>query len=514
MTEKKRKSITEIYIIPEPVKITTGDGNFILNDRTVILTDSKSRKNAEFLMHLLSPATGLKFIIKDIKSKEVDGNFIKLSIEDNDKSLKSERYVLSVSQTEINISGSEQAGVFYGIQTLKQLLPPEIESSSVKNLEWIIPCVKIEDYPRFTWRGFMLDEARHFFGKDTVKKMLDMMALLKLNMFHWHLSDDQGWRVEINKYPNLTKIGSKRRGTIVRGRKLDGIPISGYYTRNELKEIIDYASKRFITIIPEIDVPGHTTAILASYPELSCTGGPFDVSTHYGIHKEILCVGKEKVFDFVKDILNEIMKIFPSKLIHTGGDEVPKRRWKRCPDCQARKVKEGLETEEELQVYFTNRIAEYLSSQERRLLGWNEILNDKLADNAVCQYWYQNFPLVLDHLRKGRNVVMSEVKAVYLDYPHNIIPLSRTYEYDPIPDELEEKYHNNVLGIETCLWTEFVPNLKRLERQAFPRLIAIAETGWTPKEKKNFQSFLTRLDSYLNRLVYHDINYFTEEEPE
>ncbi len=509
----KNKLISEISIIPEPVKIAMEDGNFILNDRTVILTDSKSRNNAEFLKQLLIPAMGLNFIVKDIKSKEDNDNFIKLSVDDNDKTLKPESYVLSVSQSEINISGAEPAGIFYGIQTLKQLLPPEIENSSIKKLEWSIPCVKIEDYPRFLWRGFMLDESRHFFGKEAVMKILDQIALLKLNVFHWHLSDDQGWRVEIKKYPLLTEIGSKRKGTIVKGRKLDGIPISGYYKRNDLKEIIDYASKRFITIIPEIDVPGHTTAILASYPELSCTGGPFDVSTHYGIHKEILCVGKEKVFDFVKDILNEIMEIFPSNLIHTGGDEVPKRRWKRCPDCQARKVKEGLETEEELQVYFTNRIAEYLSSQERRLIGWNEILNDKLANNAVCQYWFQNFPLVLDHLRKGRNVVMSEMKAVYLDYPHNITPLSRTYEYDPIPDELEEKYHNNILGIETCLWTEFVPNLKRLEKQAFPRLIAIAETGWTPKEKKNFQLFLTRLDSYLKRLVYHEINYFTEEDP-
>jgi hexosaminidase len=358
----------------------------------------------------------------------------------------------------------------------------------------------------------MLDESRHFFGKDIVKKLLDQMARLKLNKFHWHLTDDQGWRIEIKKYPLLTEIGSKRKGTITPRNKLDGIPVSGFYTQNDLKEIIAYAAERFIVIIPEIDVPGHTTALLASYPELSCTDGPFEVSTHFGIHKEVCCIGKEETFEVVQGILNEIIEIFPSEIIHTGGDETPTRRWKRCPICQERLEKEELEKEGDLQIYFTNRIADYLSSKGRRLMGWNEILNEKLSNKAVCQYWTFNFDTVLDHIRKGRDVIMSEMSAVYLNYPYKLIPLSKTYLYDPIPKNLEEKYHSYILGLEACLWAEFIPNIKRLEWQAFPRLIAVAETGWTPKKKKNFQSFLMRLDFYLKRLSYNEINFAKKEE--
>ena len=507
MTQKKERSISEISIIPEPVKIVLEDGEFVLTNKTVILTDSQLKKNAEFLKQILTQATGFNLPIKEITLRNEDSNVIILKANDNNKKLKPEGYSLHVSSTEINISAFTPAGVFYGIQTLLQILPPEIESSNATNLVWAILCVKIEDYPRFPWRGFMLDESRHFFGKDIVKKLLDQMARLKLNKFHWHLTDDQGWRIEIKKYPLLTKIGSKRKGTITPRNKLDGIPVSGFYSQNDLKEIIVYAAERFITIIPEIDVPGHTTAFLASYPELSCTGGPFEVSTHFGIHKEVLCIGKENTFEVVQDILNEIIEIFPSEIIHTGGDETPTRRWKRCPNCQTRLEGEGLEREGDLQVYFTNRIADYLSSKGRRLMGWNEILNEKLSNKAVCQYWTFNFDTVLDHIRKGRDVVMSEMSAVYLNYPYKLIPLSKTYQYDPIPKDLEEKYHKYILGLEACLWAEFIPNNKRLEWQAFPRLIAVAETGWTPKKKKDFKSFKKRIDSYLKRLELCGINY-------
>ena len=507
MTQKKERSISEISIIPEPVKIVLEDGEFVLTNKTVILTDSQLKKNAEFLKQILTQATGFNLPIKEITLRNEDSNVIILKVNDNNKKLKPEGYSLHVSSTEINIFAFTPAGVFYGIQTLLQILPLEIESSNATNLVWAILCVKIEDYPRFPWRGFMLDESRHFFGKDIVKKLLDQMARLKLNKFHWHLTDDQGWRIEIKKYPLLTKIGSKRKGTITPRNKLDGIPVSGFYSQNDLKEIIVYAAERFITIIPEIDVPGHTTAFLASYPELSCTGGPFEVSTHFGIHKEVLCIGKENTFEVFQDILNEIIEIFPSEIIHTGGDETPTRRWKRCPNCQARLEKERLEREGDLQVYFTNRITDYLISKGRRLMGWNEILNEKLSNKAVCQYWTFNFDTVLEHIRKGRDVVMSEMSAVYLNYPYKLIPLSKTYQYDPIPKDLEEKYHKYILGLEACLWAEFIPNNKRLEWQAFPRLIAVAETGWTPEKKKDFKSFKKRIDSYLKRLELCGINY-------
>jgi len=369
----------------------------------------------------------------------------------------------------------------------------------------------------------MLDEARHFFGKKQVKKMLDLMAFLKLNKFHWHLTDDQGWRIEIKKYPLLTKIGSKREGTIVPRKKgiistqkekvpIDGIPVSGYYTREEFMEIIEYANERYITIIPEIDFPGHTMSALAAYPELSCTGGPFEVSTRFGIHRDVFCIGKEEVFEFTQNVLDEVMDIFPSKIIHTGGDEVLRRRWNKCPECQKRIIEEGLDDSKNLQVYFTNRIADYLSSKGRQLMGWNEILNDKLNKDAICHYWTNNLELVLQHASKGRNVVMSEMSAVYLNYPYNLIPTKKTYLYDPLPEEDGNTYKKQILGIEACLWTEFVTNNDTLEWQAFPRLIAIAETGWTPKSRRNFDSFLKRLDSFLPLLKTLDVNYPEKEE--
>jgi hexosaminidase len=500
-----------IIIVPQPIKIDVKQGNFIINENTIIFTNPNFTKQAQYLKGLMFPATGFELGIKDLSVKDENNNSIILNFSENKNISNPEGYVLEVSQDKIEILGNTIQGIFYGIQTLRQLFPIEIESSSKINREWFVPCVSIEDFPRFSWRGFMLDESRHFFGKETVKKVIDIMASLKFNIFHWHLTDDQGWRIEIKKYPRLLEIGSKRKGTNITRRKLDGIPVSGSYIQDEIIEIIEYASDRFITIIPEIDVPGHVTAALASYPELSCTGGPFEVSTHFGIHKEILCVGKEKVFQFVQDVLDEVMDLFPSKIIHTGGDEVPKRRWKKCSDCQARINQEGLESEEELQVYFTNRIAKYLESNGRRLMGWNEILNDKLADNAICHYWNENFDEVLENARKGRKIVMSEMRAVYLNYPYARTPLSITYGYDPIPNELESKFHENVLGLEACLWAEYVKNNKRVEFQAFPRLIAVAETGWTSNENKDYQSFLNRLNNFLQRLNFHEVNYAPKE---
>ena len=505
--ENMNSKAKTISIIPKPIKVDIKLNHFTLTKNTAILTDPDLLKQAEFLKNLIAPSTGFELVIKDLSKKDGDNNIIILNLEEKEKTSHPEGYKLEVSQEKIEILGSTPQGVFYGIQTLRQLLPVEIESLSKVNREWSVPCVNIEDYPRFSWRGFMLDESRHFFGKETVKKMLDLMVSLKFNIFHWHLTDDQGWRIEIKKYPRLIEIGSKRAGTRITRKKLDGIPVLGYYSQDEIKEIIEYASERFITINPEIDVPGHVTSVLASYPELSCTGGPFEVSTHFGIHREILCAGKEKTFEFVQDILKEVMELFPSNIIHTGGDEVPKKRWIHCPDCQARINKEGLYSEEELQVYFTNRIAKYLESHGRRLMGWNEILNDGLVDNAICHYWNFKFDEVIKNARRGRNIVMSEIKAVYLNYPYSALPLIRTYEYDPIPDDLESKFHENILGLEACVWTEYVKDDKNLEYKAFPRLIAVAETGWTLKNNKNYQSFLARLNEFIPRLSFHDVNY-------
>jgi hexosaminidase len=505
---------TKISIIPEPVKIASYEGKFEISEDTIISSDSKSKEVARYFTKLLNPVTGLKLKIKDDIENKRENNVINLKVIQSEKYSQPEAYTLEISQSNIIISALAPSGIFYGIQTLRQLLPPEIENKERKELNLSVPCLTIEDSPRFSWRGFMLDESRHFFGKEIAKRILDLMALLKLNVFHWHLTDDQGWRIEIKKYPLLTEIGSKRKGTILgsKRKELDGIPVSGYYSQNDLKEIINFAKERFITIIPEIDIPGHTTAVLASYPDLSCTGGPFEVSMRFGVHKEILCVGKEKVFDFVKDVMKEVLEIFPSTVIHIGGDEVPTIRWKKCSDCQALITKEEISSIDALQVYFTNRIVNFLSSCGRRAMGWNEILNENLIKDAICQYWTNKLNVVLKHIRENQNVVMSERKAVYLNYPYNITPLQKTYKYDPIPSELEEEFHNMILGIEGCLWSEYVPEIRRLEWQIFPRLCAIAETGWTSRINKNFYGFLERLNPFLRRLKVLGINYALKED--
>ncbi|HUW89003.1 MAG TPA: beta-N-acetylhexosaminidase [Candidatus Nanopelagicaceae bacterium] len=513
----------ELKIIPEPAKVSLNDGVFILSQKTTIQVDLTSTRNGEYLKQVITSKYGLNLAIEKSSQNNEGKNSIKLKTS-NEKNLNnSEKYYLLVSRENIIISATTSIGVFYGIQTLIQLIPHKASKGDKVSLESSIPCVSIEDFPRFKWRGFMLDESRHFFGKKQVKKILDLMALLKLNTFHWHLTDDQGWRVEIKKYPLLTKIGSKREGTIISRKKLllssqkrklpiDGIPVSGYYTREDLMELIEYASERYITIIPEIDFPGHTMAALAAYPELSCTGGPFEVSTRFGIHKDVFCIGKEEVFEFSQNVLDEVMDIFPSKIIHTGGDEVPRHRWNKCSECQNRIIKEGVAGSENLQVYFTNRIADYLASKGRHLMGWNEILNDKLNEDAICHYWTNNLELVLQHAMKGRKVVMSEMSAVYLNYPYKLIPTKKTYLYDPVPEEYGNNYEKHILGIEACLWTEYINSKDKLEWQTFPRLIAVAETGWTPKNKRNFESFLKRLENFIPLLKAFDVNYPKKEE--
>jgi hexosaminidase len=344
------------------------------------------------------------------------------------------------------------------------------------------------------------------------------MALLKFNIFHWHLTDDQGWRVEIKKYPLLTEISSKREGTITskanislaKNKKkmvLDNIPIEGYYTYEDLKEIIQYAKDRYITIIPEIDLPGHVTAVLAAYPELSCTGSSFNVSPLFGIHKDVFCIGNEKVLEFSKNVLSEIMDIFPSKYIHTGGDEVPTYRWKKCEKCQKKLIQEGLNDVKELQNYFTFRINSFLDSREHILIGWNEILNDNLDIKAICQYWTNNFDRLIKNIKRGRKVIMSEMSTLYLNHPIELITLQKTYEYEPIPSELDERHIQNVIGLEACLWTEGVKDMRMLELRTYPRLLAVGEIGWSTKKNKNFSKFQEKFKLFTTILDYYKINY-------
>jgi hexosaminidase len=496
-------------IIPLPAQIEYHPGVFHLTASTTILTDGPNRWNAGYLRELLCRPTG--FPLQILADDSTGQNGIHLHLVSEAASFGREGYRLIIAPRAIEIEAAGTAGIFYGIQSLRQLLPAAVENRHiVEGAEWVVPAQVINDRPRFAWRGFMLDEGRHFQGMDTVLKTLDLLALQKMNVFHWHLTEDQGWRIEIRKYPRLTEVGSRRPGTSesIMGKDLDGIPHGGFYTQAEISSIVAYAANRNITIIPEIEIPGHCTAALAAYPELSCTGGPFEVATHFGIFPDIYCAGKEAVFTFLQDVLDEILGLFPSTYIHIGGDEAPKARWKECPHCQARMQKEGLKDEHALQGYFTNRILAYLQSKGRIGIGWNEILQEGLVEGAAVQFWVRGRPALLEAIRKGnRPIIMTTYLDTYLDHSYSLMPLSRAYEYEPVPAELELKETASILGPEFPLWTEWVPNRARLDYQAYPRLTAGAETGWTSRDRKDLADFRQRLEEFLPRLDILGVGY-------
>jgi hexosaminidase len=505
-------------IIPLPLRCEPHSGKYLLTSETFIQTDSANQWNAEFLQKLISPPTGfrLRIEINDL----AENNVIHLRLNPSLEILGREGYQLEVRIDGIMIAAPEISGIFYGIQTLRQLLPTEIEQRfPVSTITWSIPCIFIEDKPRFPWRGFMLDEGRHFQGKEILHLTLDLMAMQKLNVLHWHLTEDQGWRIEIKKYPKLTEVGSRRAGTSksMLGKRHDGIPHAGYYTQDEIREIEVYAARRHITIVPEIEMPGHARAALAAYPDLACTAGPFKVATHFGIFSDILCPGKESVFSFIENVLDEVLDIFPSPFIHIGGDEAPKKHWRECPNCQRRIREERLNNVKALQVYFTNRIAAYLESKGRQGMGWNDILQDGLGRGMAVQFWARGRKRLLNAIRnEKRPVVMSTFLDTYLDHSYSVMPLSRAYKYEPIPIELKENEAESILGLEFPLWSEWVPDRARLDYQVYPRLTAMAETGWTPNAKKNFNDFNRRLENFLGRLDCIGVRYapLNEAEPE
>jgi hexosaminidase len=500
--------MSSLPLIPYPQEIVPSSDCFALTPDVCIISDAPNRGNAKFLKNRLSTATGYPFNLK----QDFISPGIYLKLRDAPVELESESYNLLVAADSIKIEAPTPHGVFNGIQTLLQLLPPEIESSvSHPETEWVIPGMLISDQPRFSWRGFMLDEGRHFHGKETVLNLLDVMASLKLNIFHWHLTEDQGWRIQIQRYPRLTEIGSQRAGTAqslwdMLRNKHDGSPHAGYYTQHDIREIVTYAAERYITVIPEIEIPGHSKAALAAYPKFSCTGGPFEIPTGFGIFKDIYCPGKESTFTFLQNILDEMMDLFPTRYIHIGGDEAPKARWKKCPDCQRRMIEEGFKEEQALQGYFTNRIADYLAMHNRTIIGWNQVLSDNLHPDALIQYWAGNRKRVINAVRNGRKIVISSYLDYYLDHSYSLTPLSRVYNFEPVFAELNQSDVQNILGVEAPLWTEYVPNRARLDFQTFPRLLALAETGWTTKQYKNYADFRVRLINFEDRLNYRDIH--------
>ncbi|HEX7410852.1 MAG TPA: family 20 glycosylhydrolase, partial [Bacteroidales bacterium] len=400
-----------------------------------------------------------------------------------------------------------------------QLLPPDIENSAqVVTKSIIVPAIYIKDKPRFIYRGMHLDVGRHMFPIESIEKYIDLMASYKMNTFHWHLTEDQGWRIEIKKYPLLTQIGSIRKGTQVgKTDSIDEVPYGGFYTQDEAKSIVQYAADRFITVIPEIEMPGHSVAALKAYPQYSCTGGPFDVRTTWGVSDDIYCAGNDSTFAFLQDILTEVLDIFPSTYIHIGGDEAPKARWEECPKCQARITAEGLKDEMELQSYFIKRIEKFLVSRNRRLIGWDEILEGGLAPEATVMSW-RGITGGTAAARQFHDVIMTPDSHCYFDHyqadPANeplaiggLTTLKTVYNYDPVPDELNETEAKHILGTQGNVWTEYISTPEYLEYMAYPRAIALAEVNWSGKESRNWNDFSRRMDNQYKRLDYKKVNY-------
>ncbi len=502
-----------VNVIPEPQEATINKGYFEINDSTRIFTNAKTKSIRAFdlLKEKFITSAGINL---QLKEKETASNHNKIFLRiKKENELGNEGYLLTVNKDGVKIIAQTPRGLFYGVETLLQLLPPEIFSSSpIKNITWKVPFVKIKDKPRFAYRGMHLDVGRHFFPKEFIKKYIDLIAFHKMNIFHWHLTEDQGWRIEIKKYPKLTQIGAYRSETMG-----DGKPYGGFYTQEEIKEIAKYAESKFVTIVPEIEMPGHSTAALASYPELSCTGIPFNVATTWGIHKDIYCTGKEKTFKFLEDVLDEVINLFPGKYIHIGGDEAPKDRWKHCPDCQRRIEEEGLKDEQELQSYFTKRIEKYLSSKGKRLIGWDEILEGGLPAEATVMSWRGTKGGIFA-AKENHDVIMTPTGYCYFDYyqgdPKNepvsiggYLPLSKVYSFEPVPKELTPREAKHIIGAQGNVWTEYIDSEKKAEYMALPRMAALSEVLWTTKNRKNINNFVKRLRTEFKRYDEMNVNY-------
>lgn len=499
-------------VVPLPNSVTmTGDEPFELTTSTTVAYPEGNKdmeRNAQFLAKYVNDATGMTLSVVPGKAKKG----IRLVL---DKKVSGEEaYTIMVDKKGVTIAGSTPKGVFYGVQTLRKSLP--VGTATVVRL----PSVKISDSPRFVHRGMMLDCSRHFFPLEFVKRYIDLIAMHNMNVFHWHLSDDQGWRIEIKKYPELTIKGSRRSGTVIGYNTAldDSIPYGGYYTQEQAREIVEYARQRYVTVIPEIDMPGHMLAALATYPELGCTGGPYEVGHRWGIYKDVLCVGNEKIYDFCEGVLDEIMQIFPSKLIHIGGDETPTEVWEKCPKC-IKRAEDNNMTVKQVQSYFTSRIEKYVNSRGRRIIGWDEILGGDISQSAVIQSWRDT-----KHGRiaaeAGHDVIMSPTSHCYFDYSQadeknskyeptlcgGYIPVEKVYAFEPCDENLPESYRPHILGVQANIWAEYLLYPNQVEYQALPRMAALAEVQWT-SGKKDYQAFLKRLNRLVNFYDLYKLTY-------
>ena len=497
-------------IIPKPVSLKTNNGTFRIDRNTVIVADEGNRDAADFFNKYLEDYYGFNLNTAESAQK----NYIRFSSRTFVKAPENkEHYTFTSTSKGVDITGDSYDGTFRGTQTLIQLLPP------AKATSLSIPQVSIDDQPRLGYRGLMLDVGRHFFGVDYVKRFIDYIALHKMNTFHWHLTEDQGWRIEITKYPKLTEVGAYRDGTIIGhhpGTGNDNIRYGGFYTQEEIKDVLEYAKKRHITVVPEIEMPGHAGAALASYSYLGCTGGPYEVSQTWGVHKDVYCAGNDSVFTFLEGVLDEVMELFPSEYIHIGGDECPKDAWKVCPKCQKRIKELGLKDEHELQSYFIKRIEKYVHSKGKKIIGWDEILEGGLAPNATVMSW-RGEKGGIEAAKQDHDVIMTPTTYVYFDYAQQknedslviggYLPIEKVYGYEPVPQVLNDAQKKRILGGQANVWTEYMSNPRKVEYMIFPRVAALSEVLWSPAKSRNWDDFKKRLPLQLKRYDLWGTNY-------
>lgn len=506
-------------VVPLPNEITPMEGKaFTLDNRVKILYpegDADMQRNAGFLAGYVLESTG-KVLAVEAGATGSHAIVLRLGLQTENP----EAYLLEVNEDQVTITGSSAAGVFYGIQALRKSLPV------AKDAQVVLPPVRVNDAPRFAYRGMMLDVCRHFFSLDSVKRYIDMLALHNINRFHWHLTDDQGWRIEIKKYPQLTQIGSQRKETVI-GRnsgKYDGIPYGGYYTQEEAREIVAYAKDRYITVIPEFEMPGHMQGVLAAFPELGCTGGPYDVWTQWGVSEDVICAGNDKSLELIKDVLAELIEIFPSEYIHVGGDECPKTRWEKCPKCQAKIRQLGLKDDKEhtaeqrLQSYIITEAEKFLNAHGRKIIGWDEILEGGVAPNATVMAW-RGAGEGVKAAKMRHDVIMVPTTYFYFDYYQtNIldeeplaiggyVPIEKVYSFEPYQKELTAEENKHIIGLQANLWTEYITSFRHVEYMVLPRMAALSEIQWTQPQFKDYGDFLERMPKMFDIYDIYGYNY-------
>ena len=507
--QKEPQKTEEIAIVPKPLEQTIQEGFFILDHNTPLTADMRLTSTTSYFLDLIQNETGIALNASE-ENKGI--HFLINPTLEND-----EGYELKISPKQIQIEVKTEKGAFYAIQTLMQLLPVQID----KNRPIAIPSIEIKDKPQFKYRGMHLDVGRHMYSVDFIKKYIDLLSRLKMNTFHWHLTEDQGWRIEIKKYPKLQEIAAYRKETLIghysdQPHQFDGKHYGGFYTKEQIKEIVAYAQTRQVTIIPEIEMPGHSQAAIAAYPELGCTGKQVEVATKWGVFEEVYCP-KESTFKFLEDVINEVIDLFPGKYIHIGGDEAPKTRWKKCNHCQTLIKQKGLKDEHGLQSYFISRMEKYINSKGKQIIGWDEILEGGLAPNATVMSWRGTNGTV-QAAKEQHDVILTPNSHAYFDHYQSdneneplaiggFLPLEKVYSFNPIPEELTDEESKYVLGAQGNVWTEYMPNEKKVEYMAFPRMVALSEVVWSSPKNKNYKDFIGRLEQYQKRLDKLDVNY-------